>query len=528
MGSTFQRLMRIGAMGGGAAVPSLPYSVDFSAKPDGSLPTPFLSQGSFAISGGHLVLSSGYITELLTDPGFEAWNDANHLTSYTAGLNSGDSLNQDTDKHGGTYDARFDEAANGTKAEAIKQTLAIAVGYWVKYSVFAKRGVAAHSFHFTNHNVQTSYRVNSLTNSYLQYWDTLFNHSAGTLAGISIDTSPNSSGFYDDFSVKKLLLKNTIAYLKLKTAQPWLRLYASVPAGANLGLVMNLDDPTNPQNYILGVYSGFYPILYKCVNGTISRLVYTSQAALPNDQIIEMGWRDANTVELHTSGNLIATAQTINDASILAGQYSGVVVADTGTAGVTKFRAFNQFATGAIWAIGDSITNGSGDEVYALGWPMALVDLLGAWTCTPIKFAVGGVNIAYTKTNIDTKIAAAVGTPTHVIISHGANDINSMPDQTTTQNNIGYILDAINTKWPSASIWWNTEYRQGCEANTDILYGWVANAINAGRTAFAHQGVNANSVFSGHSELFAGGETVHPNYAGHVAYAAAMKAAMGL
>lgn len=124
----------------------------------------------------------------------------------------------------------------------------------------------------------------------------------------------------------------------------------------------------------------------------------------------------------------------------------------------------------SICCLGDSKTAGYNIEEY-----IQVAAALSGQTLprSLAKIATGGWQTADLAANIDASLAAYSGTPDFCLINIGVNDFGETFDQGTFRADwladMGYVLDALHTKWASTLIRVAQVWRQGYDDQAAIL-----------------------------------------------------------
>lgn len=95
-----------------------------------------------------------------------------------------------------------------------------------------------------------------------------------------------------------------------------------------------------------------------------------------------------------------------------------------------------------------------------------------------------GATVASMKATVDADLAQMTGPDLvwmrHVLVNLGANDFAAMPAEADYKTNLGYILDAIHTKWPNATVYVARAWTRGAGmAAANTLAGWTATVVGA-------------------------------------------------
>lgn len=555
---TFPNLLSrpLGVRGAGGLPAPLEFSDDF-ARADGAIGNDWAG-ATWAIASAKAVNTPTLGAEGLADGGMENWINPNNLTSWTEAADgaAGNSVNQEaTEIHGGTYSAKL-LYGNGGSHCYIQQALAgqkvfYHVDYWEKAP--ATKGVKV-VVDTTNSDDPNMYFTG--TGSWVNRKRTIRTLAANTALRANKHTTfaNGTSIYYDDMSAKPLTTAHLFATRPVyPTADYVLEVtIAAMEIGTMAGIVFGLDNPANPQNYVLIYHNGQTLWVKKVVSGgdfaTVGSKVQTFSA---NDKITIA--KQGTSVRVFLNDVAIAATFTISDATIKDNLYAGILGSYSGNqfdnwsetvkavGGSDSFLApfFSGATDGAIFAIGDSITAGGTDEVTGLGYPPLLTDLMaiqthGYWREITPRGGHGGYDMLDIADVIDADLAATSGTATHVLILLGANDVVDTADhwqsfnETTWKAAAQAVIDAVHTKWSGARIYLGKSYRAGTYTTEfDAIAGWIDDLV-ADNPGVCYAGIDSRTFFTGHQAAAYGGsepyllvDDVHPNHAGFVVMAPA-------
>ncbi len=124
---------------------------------------------------------------------------------------------------------------------------------------------------------------------------------------------------------------------------------------------------------------------------------------------------------------------------------------------------------------------------------MTLVESLMDASPEPFSFVNLGASaqkVSDAKNTIDARLAAYDGTEPvlHVLMNWGVNDIRfEAITEVTWKANYLYIIDAVHTKWPNASIWLMRPWVINENADSDMIAGWIADVV-AARSSYTFLG----------------------------------------
>jgi hypothetical protein len=146
------------------------------------------------------------------------------------------------------------------------------------------------------------------------------------------------------------------------------------------------------------------------------------------------------------------------------------------------------FDPGTNWVFympyGDSKTN-------SVPWSAAITAARPLWVIKPDWIGVSGRTNASAKLAIDAELAARTDIPAHILYNLGVNDALATGDMTSTEAvwkaNVAYIWEAMHAKWPSVIIYVMYPWRQGQDADCNLMATWY-DALRATRTTWVKQG----------------------------------------
>jgi GDSL-like Lipase/Acylhydrolase family len=160
---------------------------------------------------------------------------------------------------------------------------------------------------------------------------------------------------------------------------------------------------------------------------------------------------------------------------------------------------------------------GYGDsKTYADDYQPILETLLFASTkfASHTNLAAEGRSTADGAAAIDAELAGSSANPGHILYNLGASDVLSLPAEVDWKANTSYILSAMHTKWPGASIYMMRPWRRTAGAACNTLAGWIADivAINS----FCSLGPDERIFLeNGDDGVTYTSDGVHPNAAGY-------------
>lgn len=147
-------------------------------------------------------------------------------------------------------------------------------------------------------------------------------------------------------------------------------------------------------------------------------------------------------------------------------------------------------------------------------------------TWTYDDLGVPGASVASASVDIANILAGAVGKPTAVLCNWGANDMTALPAEATWKADYLTILDAVNAKWPDATVYISYPWRQGSDADAATLHAWIDDivAVRAFARVADDEAVWLKGADDGATMTSDG---IHYSVAGNAEKAAQMVAALG-
>ena len=303
--------------------------------------------GTWSVSGGKAINTPSVGSEVQADGGLEG-SYSGGLSSALAAQGSQTDVENTTDQRNGSKCQQY-TAAVGTPNVSLYQTgahVALETGRWYRLSIWGKRISGSGNNVYPWIAASTGFSPGGwipysgeTSPSYVEYARVMrcTNGASFKLDWISSQSSATpDTVVIDDLSIKPLELSELVSLSNLSCSD----VYAGVSAvisgskasiSSPIGLVLNADSASNPQNFIL-VYlalvtnsSNYKIYVEKCVAGvytTVSSTTFTYSAGAR--LVCTM---NAGALRVYYNGALITTA-TIVDAGILTGTYHGLFSTD--------------------------------------------------------------------------------------------------------------------------------------------------------------------------------------------------------
>jgi hypothetical protein len=130
-------------------------------------------------------------------------------------------------------------------------------------------------------------------------------------------------------------------------------------------------------------------------------------------------------------------------------------------------------------------------KTYGAVWPGYMIAARPLLLEEPARIAVSGRTTALAYAAIDAELLTHNETPVYVLYNLGVNDALTFGDITAEEadwkTQTAYILDAMNTKWPTAKVYIMYPWCAGQDADCDLIATWFDD-LRAARSAWVKQG----------------------------------------
>lgn len=280
--------------GGGAEL--LPFSDDFN-RADGPIGNGWTG-ATWAISGNKAVNTPTLGVDLIVNGGFGADTNWTKGTDWTIA---------------GGVAAKAAGAVSSNLTQAI-----VTVGQWYRI-VWTVATYTAGSFFALFASSGNPAPARTALGSYL---DTA-RVSVGNVAGVRANSPAN--GTVDNVSVRQITLATLFATQDYGHATVDALATGTVLLGTQAGVVVNLDNPANPQNLVVGFHDGLNVKLEKMVGGVWTNLISTAVTLVAN--VLPQVYRvpATNTYRLFYNGIQRGADITIADAGIIGNTNHGII-----------------------------------------------------------------------------------------------------------------------------------------------------------------------------------------------------------
>lgn len=255
--------------------------------------------------------------ELATDGGFEAWT-GDVPDNWTKSEAGGSTITDEAvEVYAGSHAA--DMYIDAAKALVyLYQTLTVANGSWLIYSVYAKSSSGTASFRFSDESGNSIGHTQAVSTTWAaKYYPQLLT-AANPQRGLKRDTFAGDVHIYfDSLSAKKIDFDSAIAKRNY-FSQKNIAADMIIPAGYMGAVITRYSDSSN---YLIACHDRYNAYLYKVIAGAPTKLIESSSTH-GDWRTLEIRFADINTAQLYYNNLQIGTNQDISD--VPTGKYGGV------------------------------------------------------------------------------------------------------------------------------------------------------------------------------------------------------------
>ncbi len=277
---------------------------------------------TWANTGGNAVNTPvTFGAEKVTNTGFEGTFSGGLAPNW---LSLTGTATESADAHGGSKAQQFQSTAAGGR---VYQDVAVTNHKYYLMSAWVKRvsGTAGDIFTGMSNGVTETLTDAVTASSYTQVFVTERARGATMNVRALRGTSVSSDvALVDDVSVTELSIPELIRVTDAGSSDFVIVMKATAARGLHYGIAANVDNPANPQNFVLLVMEGNAVRLLKCVAGVFTEV---ASAALGRTNGAETILTKSGT-EYHAIHNSVAlttnAGSTIADAGIVSNTYHGI------------------------------------------------------------------------------------------------------------------------------------------------------------------------------------------------------------
>jgi hypothetical protein len=295
---------------------------DAFARADGALGNGWTG-ATWAIASGAAVNTPTAGGELLTNGDMETGDPPNNWLSYNSAT-----LDGVADERTGGAGAQSLSVVNGAASPGrAYQSISGQANKWLLISGWGKVVTDSRAQLVLANNVGAMVAAKYVTGGWEQMRMAALMLTNGSLYVQNFTSTIGHESRYDDLSI--LPLTSLLATRSYGAADVKCGIELTLPAGGlPAGVVTNLDNPANPQNYVLAYHDKTYAYLVKVVAGTATQLIKLA-AAYAAGSAAEI-WKSGTTYQLRYGGTQVGADQTIDEATINNNLYHGIFSTDPG------------------------------------------------------------------------------------------------------------------------------------------------------------------------------------------------------
>lgn len=323
--------------------------------------------------------------------------------------------------------------------------------------------------------------------------------ATGITEHISLNGAGGQSGFIDDYFCYKLAPAGLLATLKGAADYS-----CSVRANAALysgqyGLALNVDNPANPQNYLLVWYdrTNTRVVVDQYLNGVMTNLLRALDGGNTFAYLALAAVKSGAALDIYLGGLKLNSVPIAVNPALVSNPYMGFMSPYQG--GVVKYNIAPRLVAKNILYVGDSKLS------IARSYPGVHKNMSGGALLaveSPARMAFQGWSSLTMFQNIDSLISSAVGMPDYIFYNLGANDtppgIEPAPTQTEWTQWTSTNLDKLHAKWPNAQVYVAVAWTRLYPDLANFRAQWTANILSSnGRSNWAFPGPDERTYLPG-------------------------------
>ena len=293
---------------------------DFTAYTEAEELPDYFSNNWAASSGKLAVVQATTGSDLLTNGNME---DGDPPTSWVA--NATATLASDADAHGGSKAMLMTNAGAGYGK--CGQEIVSTVGKWYQAKSWVKKGTVSQiAVELRTGGLTLLSAYNTTSSSYVER---VLSAKATTIAiqpmFLNNSSTLGATSFVDDVELKELDLKSLFSTANFSYSDAEIEVGVEYVKGGQIGVVMCLDDETDPQNFVIAYLS--YPndyklVVDKCVGGVYTNLINTTVTYVAGQKIKLV--KDGESFSAYYNDVQISTTKTVKDLPILSNKKHGL------------------------------------------------------------------------------------------------------------------------------------------------------------------------------------------------------------
>tara|TARA_R110001632_G_scaffold144922_1_gene261645 strand:+ start:180 stop:2294 length:2115 start_codon:yes stop_codon:yes gene_type:complete len=303
-------------------------SLNFKILPDGAIPSS-INGASWSVLNGTIINTPSETAFPINDGSLELWTDANNLTDWDKLTPSGGSLDRVTDSIDGTFAAKITVNSSGSRTEIRQSMSAIPLGSFYNVRAFAKCNIDG-----TRLRINNDSQLNNISQTPLSstaFTEMLASSYRKTASGdllIQNYGNANKEFTIDNISVGTVTGESVLSLTEDLGNLKRVKTYVTPSLGSFAGLVTNVDNIANPQNYIALIKVGAdnnQLLLWKMVDGVLSQIQGVTLTDYSSEGLYELKQVTKTTYQVYAYGRPQGTPITIDEPTINKNVHHGMI-----------------------------------------------------------------------------------------------------------------------------------------------------------------------------------------------------------
>jgi hypothetical protein len=317
---------------------------DFNTLPNGTISG--LNGGTWSVVNGKAINTPIENPISVVDSSLEAWDDVNNLTHWSK-VTTGGVVEQTNDSNSGAFACKLKVNNVGGRLE-IQQNISAPLGF-VKTKAYIKTNSVGKYIRIKHDNQyhNTSYIYPNTT--YSEYSGVSLRRIGSGSTAIQNYGNPNVEWTIDDISHYSLSTNSLFATTNEIGNNVRVKAFINFKEAALSGVVLNIDDISNPQNYLILAKDkqSNQVFLWHIKNGVptqiLSHLINGNQSNAPSG-LIELRQYQNTKYQMYFNGKKEGAEIEINDSTLNNNGYHGLFSTDNGVT-IEYFGAKNGYDT---------------------------------------------------------------------------------------------------------------------------------------------------------------------------------------
>jgi len=258
--------------------------------------------------------------ETLTNAGFESWTSDTNCDDWTEYKTGSSTINKEaTLIHGGAYSARLDVDESSSNV-AIQNYSVLAIHVWYSINVWARSSASGITFRIDPYVGLVGLSKN-LGETWTNYTVTDRSPTANPIISFRRHTGAPGSIYFDDASIKVIAPASLFRTTRESTPNVMVSANLVLTAGTQAGQVVRLDDPANPQNFVIAYHDGARVKLDSCIGGTYVNRISAVATYVASAPLVVVA--DGTSYDVYYNNAKVGSTSTFSDAALDGNLYHG-------------------------------------------------------------------------------------------------------------------------------------------------------------------------------------------------------------